>query len=153
MKILLSPVVPTVEKTIKYSFEQEKITAKKNDIVEKYDFNDLPNGRMESIDSALDVIQSAERIDGVLWVKLKNYIQADATHEERFPEWQEYERLSDEKINGDGEVAKIEWKTQEQIDVEIAEADELRRIQEMTPDPEERIEMLENMLLGLMLQL
>ena len=47
-------------------------------------------------------IRSAERIDGVLYVTLMNYISLDATHEECFPEWIDHtDYIAPEESGGD----------------------------------------------------
>ena len=88
MRVLFSPQLS--EDKIEYSFEGETITATLNGMSDTFDFSEFPNGRAENINSTLPIkpIVSAERKDGELYVVLLNYIDEDATEEERFPTWQ-----------------------------------------------------------------
>lgn len=54
-----------------------------------FDFSSIPDGELTDIETTLPInpILKAERIDGVLSLILLNYIGADATEEEKFPEW------------------------------------------------------------------
>lgn len=89
MFIKLSPV--RSDKTISYEFYGEIITVTIDEQVDRFDFSEVPNGRLEEVETSLPLnpIVSAERIDGELYVELINFISSDATEEERFPEWQE----------------------------------------------------------------
>ena len=55
-----------------------------------FDFSDLPDGVLEDVKTTLSInpIISAKKENGELYVKLLNFIDTDATEEERFPEWQ-----------------------------------------------------------------
>ena len=88
MKVLFSPQVN--DEIIEYNFEREKITAIYKGESDTFDFSSFPDGKAENIETSLPVnpIVSAERIDGVLHVKLINFIGEDATEEEKFPTWQ-----------------------------------------------------------------
>lgn len=91
MKILYSP--QRSDEKIEYTFENETITATLSGTTDTFDFSTFPDGQanIEKIDTILPVnpIVSAERQDGTLYIKLLNYIGDNATHEERFPQWQE----------------------------------------------------------------
>lgn len=96
MRILLSPIVSEWSK-VEYEFDGEIIKAVYTDIPsgetyeDTFDFTGMPDGRLESVESDLpkDVILSAEKKNGVLSVELVNYIDFDATDEEKYPSWQE----------------------------------------------------------------
>lgn len=91
MQVLLSPQRPVnSEDKINYEFGNDIVTATYKGVTDTFDFSGMPDGRAENIDTTLEVnpIISAERKDGVLYVKLKNYISEGATNEEKFPDWQ-----------------------------------------------------------------
>lgn len=91
MKILLSPQVN--ENKFEYKFGNDVVTARFNDKTDTFDFSEMPNGIIEEpwndIETDLDInpILSVERVDGELRIELLNFIGADATEKERFPEW------------------------------------------------------------------
>ena len=88
MKILLSPQYH--DQKITYSFENETIQVTFGEIVETFDFEGLPDGKAEKITPEalpFNPIIEAERVEGVLHIKLLNYVDDDATHDELFPEW------------------------------------------------------------------
>lgn len=90
MRILKSP--QRADEKINYSIENEVITVEFREQTEVYDFSTLPNGIAEEIKSevfSFNPVLSAKREDGVLSVELLNFIGADATEAERFPEWEE----------------------------------------------------------------
>lgn len=91
MQVLYSP--QRADEKIKYTFNGEVITATFREKIDTFDFTNTPNGKAEEINTILDVnpIVSAERKEGVLYVKLLNFIGPDATEEERFPSWKEIE--------------------------------------------------------------
>ena len=74
-----------------YTFDGEKVIANYNGQVDVFDFTEMPDGRAESIETILpiDPIISAERRDGVLYLELLYFYGANASYEERFPDWQE----------------------------------------------------------------
>lgn len=88
MKVLYSPQVR--DKSIEYHFGDDVITATINNESETFDFSDFPDGKAENIETSLAInpIISAERKEGILHVELVNFIDEDATEEERFPDWQ-----------------------------------------------------------------
>lgn len=91
MKLLLSPQRPVNgEDKINYEFGNDIVTATYKGVTDTFDFSGMPDGRAENINTTLEVnpIISAERKDGVLYVKLVNYIGEGATDEEKFPDWQ-----------------------------------------------------------------
>lgn len=89
MKIYLSP--QRNNKKIEYKFEGEKIIATIGNITDTFDFSSMPDGIMQEVETILDInpIVSAKREDRELYVELLNFIDENATEEERFPEWQE----------------------------------------------------------------
>ena len=90
MKIFKSP--QRADKEIGYSIENEVITVELEGITEVYDFSEMPEGKAESIESevfSFNPILSAKRENGILFVEVLNFIKADATEAERFPEWEE----------------------------------------------------------------
>ena len=91
MKMKYSP--QRSDTVILYSFEGEKITATIGIVTDTFDFSNFPNGKaiVDEIETTLPVnpIISAERVDGELRVVLLYYHGANATQEERFPDWQE----------------------------------------------------------------
>lgn len=105
MKIKYSPTVSLFGNKITYKFEGEKITCNFQGEEDEFDFSEFPEGVLDfdyinnttRIDTILEInpIVSAKRENGVLWVELLNYIDEDATEEERFPEW--FEVKSDGK--------------------------------------------------------
>lgn len=105
MKIKYSPTVSFLGRKITYSFEGEKIICNFLGKEDEFEFSEFPEGVLDfdyinnatRIDTILEInpIVSAKRENGVLWVELLNYIDEDATYEERFPEW--FEVKSDGK--------------------------------------------------------
>lgn len=103
MKIYLSPFHS--RGAIHYSFEQDKIHVEMDSIKDTFDFTDVPNGalKVESVKTKLPInpVLSAERIDGVLYVKLMNYYQTGAPREVEFPSeldnggWFDWSELND----------------------------------------------------------
>lgn len=89
MKVFFSPQYNPNEK-IKYEFENEIIKVTYNGITDIFDFSTMPDGKATDIETVLQFnpIISAERKEGVLYVKLLNFIDDDATEEEKFPQWQ-----------------------------------------------------------------
>lgn len=90
MKIIYSPQVNN--KKIKYQFIGEKVVVLLDDMVEEFDFTDMPDGMAETITPdtlPFNPIVEADRIEGVLYLRLINFIDEDASEEERFPEWME----------------------------------------------------------------
>lgn len=97
MRVLYSPQFNDNER-IKYTFEHDKVIAEKEKDIEVFDFNGMPDGKAENIES--DVFEfcpvlSAERKEGVLHLELLNFIGFDATEEEKFPEWIDINLLED----------------------------------------------------------
>ena len=90
MKIIYSPQVNN--KKIAYQFIGEKVVVEFDGIVEDFDFTDMPDGMAEKITPEtlpFNPIVEADKIDGVLYLRLINFIDEEATEEERFPEWME----------------------------------------------------------------
>ena len=115
MKVLFSPQVRENERII-YEFEENIIKATHRGITDTFDFTSFPDGELQLYDEETEEelietelenpIRSARKENGVLHVKLMNYIGFDATYEERFPEWidhTEYEPPNIEKgVESDG---------------------------------------------------
>lgn len=69
----------------------------KREIVEQYrdtfDFSGFSDGMLDDVENAIETslpinpIESAEKKNGELYVKLVNFIAEDATEEEKFPTW------------------------------------------------------------------
>lgn len=106
MRILYRPQY-NPENKFKYSFDREMVNVEyiklekniavgKEIVIEKklgedfFDFSTLPDGELSDVETILPVnpIISAKREDGVLWVELLNFIDLEATEEEKFPQWQ-----------------------------------------------------------------
>jgi hypothetical protein len=87
MNILLSPIRADFEVT--YTFGNDSITALINGQSDTFDFSPMPDGHIDEITTILshNPIISAERKEGVLSVVLLNPISADATEEEKYPDW------------------------------------------------------------------
>jgi hypothetical protein len=91
MRVLYSPQVNPGQK-ITYKFQGETIVATFNGVVsDVFDFSGMPDGSAVNIETILAVkpIVNAERVNGVLSVELLNFIDHDATEQEKFPTWQE----------------------------------------------------------------
>lgn len=54
-----------------------------------FDFSGMPDGELQEVDTILqdNPIISAKKKDGILEVILYNYLDKDASYEERFPQW------------------------------------------------------------------
>jgi len=87
MNILYSPIRADFE--IIYTFGNDSITATIAGQSDTFDFSAIPNGLLAEITTTLQYnpIISAERKEVVLSVVLLNPIGADATEEEKYPEW------------------------------------------------------------------
>jgi hypothetical protein len=90
MRVLYSPQVNQGKK-ITYKFLGETITATLDGVSDTFDFSGMPDGSAVNFETTLLVnpIISAERVNGVLSVELLNFIDHDATEQEKFPTWQE----------------------------------------------------------------
>lgn len=91
MMVLYSPQFND-RSTLTYTFEGDKITATLDGVVEVFDFTGMPEGKADGIEVEFlpfNPIGEVERVNGVLKVVLLNFIGADATEAEKFPEWQE----------------------------------------------------------------
>ena len=91
MKILYSPQV-NENNTIKYTFNNDKITVILNGRTDTFDFTGMPNVELnpqDDIETELDINPFVRvwRENGVLHLELLNFIQPNASYEERFPEW------------------------------------------------------------------
>jgi hypothetical protein len=90
MKILFSPQINQAVK-LNYKFSGEVVTVTYGSMIDSFDFSDMPIGILDSVETTLPVnpIIQAERKDDGLYVTLLNYIDDDATQEEKFPSWVE----------------------------------------------------------------
>lgn len=121
IKVYFSPQVS--DRKIEYGFNGETLTVKIGDTEDVFDLSSLPDGELDrgrEIESTLPVnpIISAKRVDGILHLELLNWIESNAPHESRFPEWCELplpERITKEKPE---RTAVIPWRTQAEIDAE-----------------------------------
>ena len=88
MNIRFSP--QRSDNTISYEISNEVIRVAIDGKTDVFDFSDIPDGKMEEIETILSVnpIVSAKRVDGSLFIELLNYIGKNASEEERFPQWQ-----------------------------------------------------------------
>ena len=87
MKIKFSP--QRNDEKIIYTFQSDTITATYQEQTEAFDFSNIPNGKLEEVETnlAINPLLSAKKEDGILYVELLNFIGEDATEEERFPTW------------------------------------------------------------------
>lgn len=94
MRILKSPQIRFDDKRFIFEFNGESITITLGGISDEFDFSAFPDGVMDSsmVETILEYnpIISAERIDGLLSVKIMNFISEDSIESERFPDWEEY---------------------------------------------------------------
>jgi len=91
MKIFLSPQVNNGEK-INYNFNGEVVTVEHKGVTDTFDFSTFPEGaEFMGVETTLEVnpIINVKRENGVLFVTLLNFINSDATEEEKFPDWME----------------------------------------------------------------
>jgi hypothetical protein len=94
MQVLYVPQ-HNVSDSLSYTFDGDKITVTYNGEVDIFDFTDMPDGfannwdRNPTIVSTLPIspVIEATKANGVLSVKLLNFIGDNATYEEKFPEW------------------------------------------------------------------
>jgi len=91
MKVYLSPQVNNGEK-FNYNFNGEVVFVEYKGITDTFDFATFPEGaQFEGVETTLEVnpIINVRRENGVLFVTLLNFINSDATEQEKFPEWVE----------------------------------------------------------------
>ena len=89
MKVLQIP--QRSKRKVFYSFNNEKITVNLNGQFDTFDFSTFEEGAIfEGVETDLPInpLVSAKREKGVLFVELLNFIDKDATEEEKFPTWQ-----------------------------------------------------------------
>lgn len=108
MKILFTPQIPLDGDNISYMFNADSINIRVvyqgviyTDIL---DFKGLPNGKLDIYDEngnerietdlPINVLLSAEKVNGELRVELLNWISSDASEEERFPDWVDSSELN-----------------------------------------------------------
>ena len=93
MRIYKSPQIGADEKRFEFEFSGEMIIATFDGMSDTFDFTGLPDGEVDysMIETILEYnpILKATKVDGILSVKLLNFISEDATEEEKFPEWEE----------------------------------------------------------------
>ena len=97
---------------VRYKIDREVVYIKSGDKVTKVDFSNLKNGRLES---AINHISNAEKIDGELIVTLIQPLDKDGN---------ELPAIVDFKID-EYEEAEVVWKTQEEIEREENQPSEL----------------------------
>ena len=95
MMIYQSPIVSN--KRVAYEFQGETITVHYQDQQDLFNLSFIGEGYFELFNDdgsrkfptslPFNPIQSVERNDGVLWVKVLYFISQNATEEERFPDW------------------------------------------------------------------
>ena len=87
LKIFFTPIVGDIK--VDYKFNRQTITVTIDGGMDVFDFSSLPDGEMDSIETSLPykVIVRAEKVEGVLYVEILNFISEDATEFERFPNW------------------------------------------------------------------
>lgn len=91
MRVLYSPQFNDGEK-INYEIKKDIVIVEIDGETEEFDFTGMPDGMASVLES--DIFEfcpvvSAERKDGVLHLILLNFIDFDASEEEKYPEWQE----------------------------------------------------------------
>lgn len=97
MKIFLSPQVNDNERIL-YSFKGDEVIVTIGGITDTFDFTGVPDGvlTLNDLNTGESIIKtslvanpilSAEKKDGILYLELLNWIGADASQEEEFPEW------------------------------------------------------------------
>ncbi|WP_128894631.1 hypothetical protein [Longirhabdus pacifica] len=102
MNILYSP--QRHDHILSYTFDGEKVIVTHKVPLEQtpeeityqeqsdvFDFTGIEDGVLEEVETSLPVnpIRHAERKDGTLSLTLLHYIGANATEEEKFPQWME----------------------------------------------------------------
>lgn len=117
MKILFSPQFRGHER-IKYTFTEGVVEAELNGKKDMFDFTDFPEGQLvmrdeegnSLIETELDFqpIRGARKENGILWVKLVNFVGANPTNSEAFPEWIEHEEYVSPVEEGDEANGKDE---------------------------------------------
>lgn len=91
IKILFSPQVS--KRVLIYEFIGNRVKVNLDGETDIFDFEAMPDGFVENplvdIDTSLEINPFIEvsKVDGVLSLKLLNFIKDDAIYEERFPEW------------------------------------------------------------------
>lgn len=117
MNILLSPQVRVKDK-IWYKIEGQKIQIKINDIVDVFDFTDMPDGELQLWDEEGKEIIYTENYDfpilgakkenGELWVEIVFTIDVEEKDERLlFPDWMtldEFNDLMDELVEKEKEI-------------------------------------------------
>lgn len=91
MKILFMPQFRDEDK-IYYQFGGEVVTVEYKGITDTFDFSEFTgDGELYIFDVETDLpfnpIVSAERKDGILYVRLIDFIPFDSTEEEIYPDW------------------------------------------------------------------
>lgn len=108
MKVLLTPQVPLEGDSIDYVFDKKVVDIgvayQGSFYTDRLDFRGLPNGKLDIYDEngnerietglPINVLLSAEKVNGELRVELLNWISSDASEEERFPDWVDSSELN-----------------------------------------------------------
>ena len=89
MQIKYSPC--RSDDSLVYTFDGEKVIVNYNGQEDIFDFTEMPDGMAENIKTTLPLnpIISAKREEGILYLELLYFHGPNATHEERFSDWQE----------------------------------------------------------------
>lgn len=90
MQIKYSPA--RADHSIEYTFSGESIKADFGGRSDTFNFSTFPDGVADvkgiQTNLAINPVVSAKRVNGELFVELLSYHAADATENERYPEWQ-----------------------------------------------------------------
>lgn len=90
MQILYTPTVSEDKFYYTFNPEEEKIEVEFLGTKDVFDFSDFKEGE-EYIDAEttleINPLADVKREGGVLYITLRNFIDSDATEEERFPDW------------------------------------------------------------------
>lgn len=110
MKILFSPQVRENDRLV-YSLTENRITVAFKGRTDTFDFSTFPDGELQikELETNLEYqpFRKVEKVDGVLYVTLMNFISSHATEKERFPEWidhTEYISAKVGEVNGQDEM-------------------------------------------------
>ena len=91
MKVLYSPQI-NENSVIEYSFTNDKVMVTLNGKTDTFDFSGMPNVELnpqEDIETELDInpFVGVWREKGILHLELLKFIQQNAPHEDKFPDW------------------------------------------------------------------
>lgn len=95
MKVYLSPQIVFDDEKFEYQFKDDIIiaTLKINDeeFTDTFDFTNMPDGVLYEVETTLlyNPILEAEKKDGVLYIKLLDFIKENQYKPNYIPEWKE----------------------------------------------------------------